>query len=300
MSDHLPAGVRIAPANGLELAYEAFGSPDDPTVLLVMGIGMQMVSWPPELCRMLADEGFHVVRFDNRDVGLSTHLDEAGLPDLSPAAAGGRAAGAPYTFADMADDTVGLLDHLGVEQAHLVGVSLGGMIAQETALRHPDRVQSLVSIMSTPSVLIGVGTPEALATLMLPPAVTEDGAAERAVTAFRVVGSPGYPMDEDAVADRAREAFRRSVDPAGLARQFACGQASGDRTERLRTLTVPTLVLHGEADPLIQPEGGRATAEAVPGARLVTFPGMGHDLPEALWPRFVEEISAHARAAAAG
>jgi pimeloyl-ACP methyl ester carboxylesterase len=297
MPDPLPDGVRIAPANGIEIAYETFGSPDDPTMLLVMGIGMQMVSWPPALCRMLADEGFHVVRFDNRDVGLSTHLDEAGPPDLSPLATGGRVTGAPYTFADMADDTVGLLDHLDVERAHLVGASLGGMIAQETALRHPERVLSLVSVMSTPSVLIGVGTREALAALMMPPATTEDGAAERAVTAFRVVGSPGYPMDEEAVADRAREAFRRSVDPAGFARQFAAGHASGDRSERLRTLVVPTLVMHGEDDPLIQPEGGRATAEAVPGARLVTFPGMGHDLPEALWPRIVEEVATHARTA---
>ncbi|NHA66438.1 alpha/beta fold hydrolase [Phycicoccus flavus] len=289
--------VRTARCGDVDIAYDTLGSPQDPTVLLVNGLGTQLTGWHPDLCAAVAAEGFHVVRFDNRDVGLSTHLHEAGRPDLSPLAQGGTVTDAPYTLADMAADTAGLVDALGVERVHLVGVSLGGMVAQETALAHPERVASLTSVMSTPGGGVGRGTPEALAVLTLPPVPDEAAAGERGVAVARVIGSPAYPADEAEVAQRSRAAYRRANDPVGVARQYAAVLASGDRTERLRGLAVPTLVVHGEADPLIRVEAGRATADAVPGARLVTLPGMGHDLPRELWPRLVAEIAAHARAA---
>ncbi|TNM36499.1 alpha/beta fold hydrolase [Nocardioides albidus] len=289
--------IERAQCGDVEIAFERFGSPLDPTVVLVMGLATQMIAWHDDFCAMIADEGFQVVRFDNRDIGLSTHFDEAGMPDLTPLMSGGLIEEAPYLLADMADDTMALVDALGIARVHVVGASMGGMIAQEVALRHPQRVLSLTSIFSTPGPRIGAPKPEAAAALLSPPATTEEEAGERAVAVYRVIGSPGYPLDEAGLTARARESFRRSNDPAGPMRQLAAIHVSGDRTERLHDLRVPTLVLHGEDDPLVQPEGGRATAEAVPGSRLVTFPGMGHDLPLALWPEIVKEIVAHARAA---
>ncbi len=279
------------------LAYETFGSPDDPALVLVMGIATQMIAWPAELCQALADAGFYVIRFDNRDIGLSTHLDDAGAPDLGALLSGGPRT-APYVLADMAEDTVGLLDALGLDRVHLVGLSMGGMIAQEVAINHPDRLISLTSIMSTPAANVGEPTPEALAALLPPAPESAAEAAELAVATYRVIGSPAYPLDEARLRLLGRESYRRSHDPAGIARQFAALLVSPDRRPALRSLDLPTLVLHGEEDPLIQPEGGRETAAAVPGARLVTYPGMGHDLPEALWPDIMGEITDHARRAA--
>ncbi len=287
--------VQHAACGEVELAYETFGSPDDPALVLVMGLATQMLAWHDDFCAALAHGGFHVVRFDNRDIGLSTHLHEAGTPDLSPLYVGQRITEAPYTLADMADDTVLLFDALGVDRAHLVGASMGGMIAQEVALRHPQRLLSLTSIFSTTAPDVGAPTPEAMGALLTAPPTTEVEAAERAVAVYRVIGSPGYPLDEEGLAVRGAEAFRRANDPAGVARQLAAIHVSGDRTDRLRELTVPTLVLHGEDDPLVQLDGGIATAKAVPGARLVTYAGMGHDLPRALWPELVGEIIGHAR-----
>lgn len=287
--------IAHAACGEVELAYETFGSPTDPTVVLVMGLATQMLAWHDEFCGLIADQGFQVVRFDNRDIGLSTHLDAAGVPDLSPLFSGRPITDARYTLADMAGDTVGLLDALGIDRAHLVGASMGGMIAQETALRYPARLLSLTSIFSTPAPAIGAPTPAAMAALLSPPPTTEDAAGARSVEVYRVIGSPGYPLDEAGLDARGREAFRRANDPAGVARQLAAIHASGDRSERLAALAVPTLVLHGEDDPLVQLDGGIATAKAVPGARLVTYPGMGHDLPRALWPEIVGEIVSHAR-----
>jgi pimeloyl-ACP methyl ester carboxylesterase len=292
-----PPTTGVAPAGAVDLAYEVFGSADDPAVLLVMGLGTQMLAWPDEFCGLLADAGFQVIRFDNRDVGLSTHLDQAGTPDLSPLFAGEPITDAPYTLAEMAGDAVGLLDVLGLGQVHVVGASMGGMIAQELALRHPERLHTLTSIMSTPSPTAGAPTPAAMAALMTAPPATPEEAGERAVAVYRVIGSPGYPLDEEALAARAAESFRRANDPAGVTRQLAAIHASGERTERLAALAVPTLVIHGEDDPLVQLDGGIATAKAVPGARLVTYTGMGHDLPSALWPELVDEIVTHARSA---
>lgn len=286
--------VEHASCGDVELAYETFGAADKPPLVLVMGLATQMLGWPDEFCEALADSGFSVVRFDNRDIGLSTHLDEAGMPDLSPLFAGQPITSAPYSLADMADDTIRLIDAIGLGRVHLVGASMGGMIAQEVALRHPERLLTLTSIMSTTAPNVGPPTPAASAVLFSPPATTESEAAERAITVYRVIGSPGHRLDEVALSARAQESFRRANDPAGVARQLAAIHASGDRTARLRDLAVPTLVLHGEDDPLVQVEGGRATAAAVPGARLVTWPGMGHDLPRGMWPDIIGEITAHA------
>ncbi len=289
--------VRFAEGGEIEIAYETFGSSDDPTLVLISGLGSQLLGWDMEFCLELAGRGFRVVRFDNRDVGLSTHLHEAGVPDLSPLLRGQPITAAPYLLADMAQDVADLLTALEIERAHIVGASMGGMIAQEVAARHPERTLSLTSIMSTPSPGVGAPTPQALAVLLAPPATTEEEAATSAVAVSRVIGSPDYPADEARLRAAAAEAFRRASDPGGFTRQLAAIQVSGDRTEGLRSVAAPTLVLHGEADPLVQLPGGQATAAAVPGARLVTFSGMGHDLPRQLWPQIISEIASHAAAA---
>ena len=276
----------------IELAYETFGSAQDPPLLLVMGLATQMIGWPEELCRMLADRGLYVIRFDNRDVGLSTHLDSAGAPDVL-AVMGGDRSGVPYGLADMADDAVGLLDALGLDAAHVVGASMGGMIAQLVALRHPHRVRSLTSIMSTTGDP-AVGTPAeaAIGVLLAPPATDRESAVQRAVDAFRVVGSPGFEFDEAGVRERAGLAFDRAHDPAGAARQMAAVLTTPDRTADLAGVAVPTLVVHGAQDPLVGVSGGRATAAAVPGAELLVVEGMGHDLPRDVLPQLAERIGA--------
>ncbi len=275
----------------VELAYESFGSPGDTPLLLVMGLATQMVGWPDGFCRALADRGHHVVRFDNRDIGLSTHLDDAGAPDVMSLFAG--AGTAPYSLADMADDTAGLLDALGWESAHVVGASMGGMIAQSLTIRHPHRVRSLVSIMSTTGDR-SVGSPAevALGVLFAPPATSRDEALQRAVDTYRVIGSPGFEFDEAALRERAGLSFDRAYDPAGVARQLAAILTTDDRTAHLGEITVPTLVVHGAQDTLVDVSGGRATAAAIPGADLWVVEGMGHDLPRELWPDVVDRISA--------
>jgi pimeloyl-ACP methyl ester carboxylesterase len=290
--------TKRATVGDLVIAYESFGDPADPPLLLVMGLATQMLGWDERFCARLADHGFHVIRFDNRDIGLSTHLTEAGVPDVAALLAGNPSAPPPpYTLLDMARDIEGLLDALDLESAHVVGASMGGMIAQQLAIGHRDRVRSLTSIMSTPSRDVGAARPEAMAALFLPPPTDADTAAERALDVYRVIGSPGYPLDEARLAEVAREAFARGYDAAGVARQFSAIVVSPDRRPGLRELSVPTLVIHGEDDPLVQVDGGLATADAVPGARLVAIPGMGHNLPEPLWPQLVEEIVTHARSA---
>jgi pimeloyl-ACP methyl ester carboxylesterase len=286
--------IRHAAAGAVELAYETFGDPADPPVLLVMGLGTQMLAWPDGFCRLLADRGLFVIRFDNRDIGLSTHLHDAPPPDVM-AAMTGDTSSASYTLSDMAADTVALLDALGLRSAHVVGLSMGGMIAQTVAIEHPERVLTLTSIMSTtgdPSV--GGATQEALGALLAPPASTREEAQERAVAGYRIIGSPGYPLDEEALRERAGTSFDRAHDPAGVGRQLLAILASGDRTARLGEVGVPTLVIHGERDPLVDVSGGRATAAAIPGAELAVLEGMGHDLPRELWPELVDRIAAHA------
>ena len=288
--------AQTAAASGVEIAYETFGDRADPTLLLVAGLGTQMLSWHEEFCAAFVERGLFVVRFDNRDIGLSTHLHDAPKPDLM-AVFGGDTSSASYRLEDMADDVVGLLDALGVDAAHVVGASMGGMIAQTVAIRHPGRVRSLSSIMSTPSPHIGAATREALAVLLAAPATSRDEAVERAVTAYRVIGSPGYPLDEAWLSEITGQAWDRGYDPTGIARQLVAIHASGDRTEALRSLRVPTLVVHGEDDPLVQVAGGLATADAVPGAELLLLPGMGHDFPRELWPTIVDAVVANTRRA---
>ena len=284
--------MRTTRVGEIELAYETFGSAQDPPLLLVMGLATQMIGWPDELCRMLADRGLYVIRFDNRDVGLSTHLDSAGAPDVR-AVMGGDRSGVPYGLADMADDAAGLLDVLGLDAAHVVGASMGGMIAQLMVLRHPRRVRSLTSIMSTTGDP-AVGTPAeaAIGVLLAPPATDRESAVQRAVDAFRVVGSPGFEFDEAGVRERAGLAFDRAHDPAGVARQMAAVLTTPDRTADLAGVAVPTLVVHGAQDPLVGVSGGRATAAAVPGAELLVVEGMGHDLPRAVLPELADRIGA--------
>jgi pimeloyl-ACP methyl ester carboxylesterase len=289
--------IHYAPRGDIRIAYETFGDAGNPTLLLVQGLATQMLGYDEQFCELFVNEGFHVVRFDNRDIGLSTHLDAAGMPDLTPLFTGEPFPNPPYLLADMADDAVAVLDALGVERAHIAGASMGGMICQQIALDHGDRVISLTSIFSTPSLAAGPSTPEAGKVLLAPAATTEEAAADRAVEIFRVIGSPGYPFDEAGVRAIAIESFRRANDPAGVVRQLVAINASGDRTSGLRSLDMPTLVLHGQDDPLITLPGGIATAEAIAGARLVTYPGMGHDFPSELWPEFVREITALAKSA---
>jgi pimeloyl-ACP methyl ester carboxylesterase len=283
-----------ARANGIVIHYESMGDPADPCLLLVMGLGGQLVAWDESLCQQLVERGFYVVRYDNRDVGLSTKMDEAPVPDLL-ALAGGDASSAAYTVEDMAEDAVGLLDALEIERAHVVGVSMGGMIGQALAIRHPDRVASLCSIMSTTGAHdVGQPSDRAVAALLQVPGETGEGVIEAGVDLDRVLSSPGFPFDEAAARERVERAYERDRDPAGIIRQAAAILASPDRTERLRTLSVPTLVIHGDSDPLVHPSGGEATARAVPDARLITVPGMGHDLPTPIWPLVVEATVANA------
>ncbi len=289
----------VGPAR-IDIAYERFGDPALPPVLLLMGLGTQMLGWPDGFCDALVGRGVQVIRSDNRDIGLSSHLTDAPAPDLA-AIFRGDTASASYTLSDMAADTVGLLDALGLDGAHLVGASMGGMIAQTVAIEHPHRVRSLTSIMSTtgdPSV--GQSTREAIAALLSPPATTRDGAIERTVSILRVIGSPGFELDEADVRWRTGVAYDRGHDPVGVARQLAAVAASGDRTGALRAVSVPTLVLHGADDPLVNVSGGRATAQAVPGAEFVEFAGMGHHLSRELWGEIARHIGEHVTRAEGG
>jgi pimeloyl-ACP methyl ester carboxylesterase len=286
------SGIQRAQVGDLEIAYETFGDAGDPPILLVMGLATQMIGWPDEFCAGLADRGYFVVRFDNRDIGLSTHLDSAGAPDIL-AVLGGDASSVPYGLADLADDTVGLLDALGLDSVHLIGASMGGMIAQLVALQHPARVRSLTSIMSTtgdPSV--GGPSEAALALLLAPAARDRDAAVQRVIDTYRVVGSPGFEFDESALRERAGLSFDRAYDPAGVARQLAAVLTTPDRTRALKGISVPTLVIHGSDDALVDVSGGRATAATVPGAELLVVDGMGHDLPRAMWPEITDRITA--------
>jgi pimeloyl-ACP methyl ester carboxylesterase len=276
----------------IDLAYQRLGDPEGPVVLLIMGLAAQSIHWPDQFCHALAGHGFQIVRFDNRDSGLSTHLADAPSPDLQAALAGDLSSAA-YDLSDMAGDAAGLLDALGVEMAHVIGASLGGFIAQTLAIEHPQRVRSLVSIMSsTGDARVGQPRPEALRDVFgAAPAVTREEVIQQSLRAARAIGSPGFPLDEAEVASRAGRAFDRGYDPAGAARQGIASIASGDRTERLRRLAVPTLVIHGLADRLCDVSGGRATAEAIPGAELMLVEGMGHDLAPGLRQRLADRIA---------
>jgi pimeloyl-ACP methyl ester carboxylesterase len=284
----------------IELAYEILGRAGDPPVLLVMGLGAQMHYWPDGFCRALTDLGICVVRYDNRDVGRSTHLSAAGPVDLRALTAGGGSP-APYGLEDLAADAIGLLDALGMGSAHLVGMSLGGMIVQLAAIEYPGRVRSLVSIASTTSApTVGGAKPDVLGALLAPAGTTREEVADHAVALSHVIGSPGFERDERWLRWRAGHAFDRGLDPAGISRQMAAVVTAGDRTERLGGVRVPALVVHGLADPLVDISGGVATAAAIPDAELLVIEGLGHDLPPGVWTQLADAIAATVRRAEPG
>jgi pimeloyl-ACP methyl ester carboxylesterase len=285
-----------ATINGIEIEYDAFGDPSHPALLLVMGLSAQMIAWDERFCRALADRGRHVIRFDNRDCGLSTKFDGVQVDMAAVMGAmltGGAMPSVPYTLSDMADDAFGLLDSLGIERAHIAGASMGGMIVQTMAIAHPERVLTLTSIMSsTGEPEFGQPVPEALQTLLTPPPTEREAYVEYAAKSFRIFSSPRY-YDEARVRKNAGEAFDRCFYPEGAGRHTAAILASGSRADGLRDLSVPTLVLHGRADTLITPSGGDRTAALVPGANYLLLNDMGHDLPEPLWPLVVDVITSH-------
>ena len=287
---------QFADLGAVSLCYETIGDPADPTILLIMGLGTQMVAWREEFCRRLVDRGFFVIRYDNRDCGKSTSMK--GRPVTLRELVMKHVSSPPYTLAEMADDAIGLLDHLGIERAHVVGASMGGMIAQHVALRCPSRVLSLASIMSTTGGRL-VGQPRlAVLPLFLSRPGGKDDYVERAVKLFRAVGSKRL-FDEDHVRESAALSSDRGVNGAGTGRQLAAITADGNRASRLKRVTAPTLVIHGKDDKLVAPSGGRATAKAIPGARLLKIEGMGHDLPRGAWPQILDGIVETAARAAA-
>src|SRR3954470_12319422 len=280
----------------IELCYETFGDPSDPTALLIMGLATQMIAWPDEFCRQLAQRGFHVVRFDNRDAGRSTHVE--GRPPNARELLTRSKRPARYRLSDMADDAAGLLRALDLAPAHVIGASMGGMIAQTVAARHPELVLSLTSIMSnTGSVLTGRPGFSVYPLFLERPRGGREASIERTMKVFKLIGSRGLPRDDDLIREMAARSYDRDHDAAAPGRQLAAIIASGNRTKELRRIKAPTLVIHGDEDKMVGHSGGRATARAIPGARLLTVKGMGHDLPRAAWPQILGAIEQHARAA---
>jgi pimeloyl-ACP methyl ester carboxylesterase len=277
----------------VELCFETFGDPEAPAVLLTMGLATQMLGWHEDFCAELADRGFHVIRFDNRDCGRSKRMNGA-VPSILQLLRRDKRA-ASYTLEDMAGDGVALLDHLGIEAAHVVGASMGGMIAQTMAARYPDRVLSLVSLMSnTGARWSGQPSPRLYHVLLKPPPRDREAYKEHAVWVFSKIGSADFERDNDDLRRIAGMSYDRGINPAGTSRQLAAIIASGDRTTLLREITAPTLVIHGTKDKLVPPSGGRATARASPGARLLLIEGMAHDIPRGAWPQMLDGIEQNA------
>lgn len=299
MNDFQNAAAR---ANGIELCYDTFGDRADPAILLIMGLGTQMTAWDERFCRRLADHGFHVIRFDNRDIGKSTWFDHEEPPNpmlLLAKSAIGFKPKVPYTLKDMAADTVGLLDALGIAKAHVVGASMGGMIGQEMAIDHGARMLTFTSIMSsTGDPKLPAAKPEATAMLVAKPAQNVDDFVAFFRKMMKVLRAGDFPEDEALDETRARASWARGYHPAGTARQLAAIIASGNRTKALASVTVPTLVIHGRPDPLVPVEAGIATASAIPGAKLVILERLGHALPMSMWDDLIEPIVAHARSVA--
>jgi pimeloyl-ACP methyl ester carboxylesterase len=283
--------VSYVDANGITIAYETFGSRSDPPVVLVTGLAVQMLVWPDEMCEQLAARGFYVIRADNRDIGLSTHFPSPTAPNLISM----LRRRAPYSIADMAADIAGLIEALDVGPVHLVGVSMGGFISQTVALNYPKLVRTLTLIMtSTGSRWVGRPAPAAMWRMLRQrPAAGREQAIEAALETFRRIGSPGYPFEGELIRDIAARSYDRDYDAAGRRRQLAAVISQPNRTKALRSLEVPTLILHGLNDQVVAVSGGRALARAIPRSRFVGFPGMGHNLPYPLWPRVVDEFATH-------
>lgn len=284
-------------ANGIQIEYETFGESVSPPLLLIIGLAGQLIFWDEELCEQLAQQGHFVIRYDNRDVGLSSKSEEAGVPNMRTIEAlmQGEAIKPPYTIEDMAEDAVGLLDALGIKKAHLCGMSMGGMIAQTVAIRHPRRVLSLISIYSTTgNPELPQPKPEAMEFLLTPPPEEREANIEYTLKLFRTIAGPGFPFDEKWHRKMAVQAYDRAFYPQGVARQFAAILAQRNRKAALALISVPTLVIHGTDDPLVPVECGKDTAEAVPGAELKIIDGMGHDLPHGgAWPQIINAIVDH-------
>jgi pimeloyl-ACP methyl ester carboxylesterase len=285
-------------ANAIQLEYETFGESTSPPLLLIIGLADQLISWDEELCKQLAQQGHYVIRYDNRDAGLSSKIEEAGVPDLMRTIESlmkGEAINPPYTIEDMAEDAVGLLDALGIEKAHVCGMSMGGMIAQALAIRHPQRVLSLISIYSTTgNPKLPQPKPEVMQVLLTPPPEEREANIEFTVKVFRTIAGPGFPFDEEWHRKRAGWAYDRAFYPQGAARQLVAILTQRNRKPALASLAVPTLVIHGTADPLVPFECGKDTAEAVPGAEFKIIEGMGHDLPHGgAWPEIINAIVRH-------
>ncbi len=284
-------------ANGIQIEYETFGDGAFPALLLIAGNGAQMILWDAEFCELLAQTKLFVIRFDNRDAGLSKKFDEAGIPDMMAvikAARAGTTVESAYSLEDMADDSVGLLGALGIEKAHICGLSMGGMIGQVIAYRHPKHVLSLTAIMATTgNPDLPQGKPEAIAAVVAPAPQERDAYVEHFVNTWRRIWSPGFPFEEKRVRRFMEQSYDRSYYPQGMARQNAAIIASGDRRPLLSTIKVPTLVIHGADDPLIPVDGGKDTARVIPGASLLIINGMGHDLPKGVWGEIVSAIANH-------
>jgi pimeloyl-ACP methyl ester carboxylesterase len=294
---------QIARANGIELCYEIFGDADAEPMLLIMGLGAQMIQWDDDFCRQLAARGFRVIRFDNRDIGKSSRM--TGGKRLTPVELLKLRflkipVAAPYTLRDMAQDVTGLMDALHIHQAHLVGVSMGGMIAQEIAISFPQRVRSLTSIMSTTgNPKVPPPTREAAAMLMAPPPASREEFLARFAQTWKILRAGSFPQDEALDRGRAERTYERGLNPAGVGRQLRAILAAGSRKQRLRSVKAPTLVIHGTVDPLVHPEGGKDTAASISGAKLLMIEGMGHALPIPMWPQIIDAIDKHAHAASA-
>jgi pimeloyl-ACP methyl ester carboxylesterase len=294
---------QIARANGIDICYDIFGDAGAEPMLLIMGLGAQMVLWDDAFCKQIAARGFRVIRFDNRDIGQSTKLSggkRLTAVELLKLRFLKIPVAAPYRLRDMAEDTTGLMDVLGIKSAHLVGASMGGMIAQEIAISFPQRVRSLTSIMSTTgNPRIPPPTRAAAAMLMAPPPTTKDEYLARFAQTWKILRVGSFPQDEALDRARAERCFERGLSPAGVGRQLRAILASGSRKERLRTVRAPTLVIHGTVDPLVNPAGGKDTAASIPGAKLLMIEGMGHAVPIPMWPEIIDAIDKHAHGASA-
>lgn len=275
----------------LDICYETFGDPADPAMLLIMGLGTQMLAWHEDFCEQLAARGYFVIRHDNRDIGRSTRLDALPVPSLKQLALRDKRAAA-YTLSDMAADSVGVLDHLGIEKAHIVGASMGGMIAQRIAIEHPERTRSLVSIMSNSgSFWSGQPALTMYAVLLRPAPPQREAYIDRAVEMFTKIGGSGFGPDVEDLRDIASRSYDRGHNPRGSSRQLGAIVADRDRAPELRKLKIPATVIHGAEDRLVRRSGGRATAKAIPGATLVEINGMGHGLPRGAWPQIIGAIA---------
>ncbi|MCX5798001.1 MAG: alpha/beta fold hydrolase [Proteobacteria bacterium] len=285
-------------ANGIQIEYETFGSPSGRPLLLIIGLGAQMIQWDDDLCKNLAERGHYVIRYDNRDVGLSTKFEEAGVPDLIKTfekLIRKETLRPPYTLDDMADDGVGLLTALGIQKAHICGMSMGGMIAQSIAIRHPSRVLSLICIYSTTgNPKLPQPKPEVIGLLVTPPPNEREASIEHMMRLFKTITGPGYPIDEKWNHKILAKYYDRCFYPQGIARQLVAILTQSNREPALASVNVPTLVVHGTSDPLVPMEGGKAIAKAISGAQLMLIEGMGHDLPHGGgWPRIIEAIATH-------